>query len=534
MTSRSDHSTSVGFAQRFLAAHPRAHVSALDAFGFFTAMPPSVPLLSHQVLEPGASGTDLVVPEDVARVVLAWEELREQRSAVARVRLLADSERPVDLHFFDVSQPYGILLGVVVGADDLELHSRPAGVLRARVFEMRVDQLGHVLGTSPEAHPVLGWTGEQLHGQRDLAFLHPDDVAGAVATWMSMLSEVGSRRRTRLRFRHADGHYVWLESTNHNLLDHPQHRCVVMERVDISEEVASREALQASEQLMRTLAESLPLGVAQVDLRRSIVYRNSALAQVLGQDGAEDLDHQMLGIPPADRSRICSALDAVLARGESSCLEVTVDGAGQQRQVEVKLQALNSRGGMITGAVICVVDITDPVRMREALRRQATFDELTGCHNRGSILDVLQQALGAATAGRGTAAVFLDVDAFKQINDTHRHDAGDDALRAVAAHLMRLARAADVVGRVGGDEFIVVCRDVSDAGTAERIRERISGSLPIAVTSGAAELTVTLSVGVSWTPGGSGDAEAVIAAADGAMYEAKRRRQAEPVRVAHL
>ena len=528
MTSRLSDAVVAESADRLLAMHPHAYVSALDSVGFLRAMPTTVPLHAHQVFSGAASGSELVVPDDVALVVLGWEELRERGTAVAYVHLLAAPERPVEMHFFDIRERDGVLLGVLVGADDLALENRREGGLRARVLEMRVDQLGHILEVSPEAHLVLGWTAHQLIGTADLSYLHPDDVPVAVATWMSMLGEASSTRRTRLRFRHTDGHYVWLETTNSNLLDSAEHGCVVMERVDISDEVAAREALQASEQLLRTLAESLPLGIAQIDLQRRIVYRNKALSEILGQDGAQDFDAQVRGLAVTERNRVSSALETVLERGESACLEVTVDRLGAQRQVEVRLQALTSSDGTVAGSVVCVTDVTAPVRMREELRRQATYDDLTGCHNRASILAVLEEALASAASDSGTAAVFLDLDQFKHINDAYGHATGDDVLRAVAAHLLRLARAADVLGRMGGDEFVLVCRDVNDADTAERIRQRIIGSLPVIATSGERPLAATFSVGVSWTTGGSGDAEDLIAAADASMYRAKRHRRAEP------
>jgi diguanylate cyclase (GGDEF)-like protein/PAS domain S-box-containing protein len=513
-------------AEAFLAAYPGAWVSALDVYGFFVAMPAGVPLLDHRLFEDVVSGLDLVVPADVDGVVRAWGRLAAEGVALAPVRLLADPTRDVEMHFFDMTDRHGIRLLVLTGADDLHLVRPTEGAFRPRVFDVHADQMGTVLWASPETELVLGWTPEDLVGRTEIEHSHPDDLPLVVSNWMTLLGRPGARRRSVGRVRHKDGHYVWLETVFHNLLHDPEHCYMRMEQVDISEQMAAQEALRASEQLLRTLAEALPLGVAQVDLDRSIVYRNASLPAILGQPDATDIDVQLADVLAPDRPLVAAALDGVLLRAEPASLEVGLFRHGQQRQVELKLRPLTNDDGEVVGAVVCVVDVTDPARMREELWRQATYDALTGCHNRASVLTVLDQALSGAAGGSGTALIFLDLDQFKQVNDVHGHGVGDDVLKAVATHLLGLARVGDVVGRVGGDEFVIVCRDVPDGEVAERIRERVVASMPVPVVADGDVLTTTGSVGVSWVATGSTDAERLIADADAAMYAAKRLRSA--------
>ncbi|HEX3879588.1 MAG TPA: diguanylate cyclase [Bryobacteraceae bacterium] len=163
------------------------------------------------------------------------------------------------------------------------------------------------------------------------------------------------------------------------------------------------------------------------------------------------------------------------------------------------------------------------VAAREALRIQATHDGLTNLMNRGAILEAMQATLSRAARERGPVAVLLaDIDRFKSINDTLGHQTGDDILRESAARMKSAMRAYDVVGRYGGEEFLVVLPGSDGAGAraqAERVRESFTVS---PVTSRGHSLNVTCSFGVSWrahaTPA---DADALIREADLALYSAK-------------
>ena len=128
---------------------------------------------------------------------------------------------------------------------------------------------------------MLGWPREEMVGRPSLAFVHDDDRAAAVESWVDMLASPGSTRRVRLRYTHANGSFVWLELTNHNRLDDAEFGCVVTECVDISDEMAAHEALRAREQLLRRIAETVPLGLLHVDRNGSVVYANERLHEIL-------------------------------------------------------------------------------------------------------------------------------------------------------------------------------------------------------------------------------------------------------------
>jgi two-component system, cell cycle response regulator len=164
------------------------------------------------------------------------------------------------------------------------------------------------------------------------------------------------------------------------------------------------------------------------------------------------------------------------------------------------------------------------IAAREALRDQATTDPLTGLPNRRTLVETLDRELERSRRVEAACAVvFVDLDHFKRVNDTHGHAAGDAVLREAASAMRATLRPYDVVGRFGGEEFVVVLPGCDAAGAqaaAERLRVSIAAT---AVAVGETTLRVTCSLGVA--VGGAhseGDREALLAAADAALYEAKK------------
>jgi diguanylate cyclase (GGDEF)-like protein len=225
----------------------------------------------------------------------------------------------------------------------------------------------------------------------------------------------------------------------------------------------------------------------------------------------------------ADRTAFAAALAGVTTTGAEQEIEVTIAGRrrNDRRHCNVRLRPLHSANETISGAVVCVEDVTERVRARAELEHRATYDELTQCLNRSSILSKLDDV---ARARRSVGVIFVDVDDFKRVNDEFGHAAGDAVLVEVARRLRNGIRRDDHVGRVGGDEFLVVCDGIGDATDVNVIADRIRTHLGAPISIEDRELKVDASVGVAaaapgWQP------EALVANADAAMYENKRGRQ---------
>jgi diguanylate cyclase (GGDEF)-like protein len=184
--------------------------------------------------------------------------------------------------------------------------------------------------------------------------------------------------------------------------------------------------------------------------------------------------------------------------------------------------------GEVNGAITCVLDITDSARARQELEKRATFDPLTHCHNRSSILGSLQGELEREDAAT-TGAVYVDLDDFKPVNDKLGHAAGDELLVLVAERMKLASRDHDVIGRLGGDEFLVLLRDIPGPDMAMRAAERIGNALCSTFDLSCGTVKLRASIGVACSNAGAITAEDLVKRADEAMYESKQQRQCVPV-----
>src|SRR5262249_26310343 len=175
----------------------------------------------------------------------------------------------------------------------------------------------------------------------------------------------------------------------------------------------------------------------------------------------------------------------------------------------------------IRGIVLNARDVTERVRLEEELTRQAFHDGLTGLANRALFRDRLDQALARSERTPGPIAVLLvDLDGFKQVNDSLGHDAGDQLLEVVARRFGQVVRTNDTLARLGGDEFAVLVEGAGEQqarGAGQRLLETLEEPMLVA----GRELTLAASIGIVAHPGGTGTSEELIRHADVAMYAAK-------------
>jgi diguanylate cyclase (GGDEF)-like protein/PAS domain S-box-containing protein len=515
-----------------LDQHPEAVVSALNADGLRVTMPASVPLNDHKLLA-GRSALHLVAPRDVEVMITTWERARHTGAARATVELGNSPGRSAELYFFDVREHHGVFVVVLLaedGAAQDALNSIPDGpAVVTRFSTTRKNELAVLVAIDEATTEMLGWTPDEMVGQRSLEFIHPDDRERAVESWMEMLARPGKSNRVRLRHQRRDGSWLWLEITNHNLLEDPSHGYVRAELMDISDEMAAHEALRAREQLLHRLAEALPLGVFQVGRDGAVVYANERLGEIVGVPPCGTVRDQLGSVSADDWPSLDEALGGVLVDGRDATLEVRLrrPASDELRFSRILLRSLTDDAGEVSGAIVCVEDVTESVRLRGELEHRATYDVLTRCHNRASIMSALEAAL-ARSATSTTGVAFLDVDGFKSVNDSLGHAAGDELLVVVADRLRAAVRGRDIVGRFGGDEFLVVCPDVGDRAEAVALAERVRASVHGTVTVAHTALDLRVSVGVAWTSGEHVTAELLVARADAMMYESKRRGDGRP------
>jgi len=519
-----------------LAQNPGALVAAIDQDGLFVAVPETVPLNGQRVAV-ARSALDLVAPASRHSVIAAWSAVKEEGYGRASVALVGASEPNAVMYFIDARATHGVFLSIVaIGpageaslAEVADIVPPPPRLARTKKNEQAI-----LTYASADVTAMLGWDAADLVGQGSLGFIHPDDHERAIDLWMECLSHPGATCRARLRHQHRDGRWIWLEFSNHNLLDDPVAGYVDCQMLDISEEMEAQEMVRASEQLLRRLSGALPVGVAQFDTDEHIRYANERLYEMIG--ASSSIDGPTLLSSMADPAAVTDALAAV-CDGDDVDMEVFVDrldGSGRRR-CTLALRALTNADGTGSGGVMCLADITDAAQMRAELEQRATFDPLTGCVNRATIIAMLSSLLGSeprssAQSVAGLGIVFVDLDNFKAVNDQFGHPTGDMFLSAVAARLREVVRAGDCVGRIGGDEFLIISPDVNTDAEARSLGERIQAAIRAPLTLGSVRVNPTASVGIAWATGQHRiEAEALIARADAAMYTAKHAGDGRPV-----
>jgi diguanylate cyclase (GGDEF)-like protein len=301
--------------------------------------------------------------------------------------------------------------------------------------------------------------------------------------------------------------------------------------IDVTD--AHRTTRDEAERFSRTFGEA-PVGHALVDVRAAdgptFAQVNRVLAGALGRT-----DGGIAGLPldavthPDDAAGLRAALTGLVAgratahRGEVRWRHA--DGRDLRVLVDawVPGAAPGEGGRPPRHAVLHVEDVTARRRAEIELSHRALHDGLTGLPNRALLLDHLAGALArAARQGTHVAVMFLDVDHFKEVNDTLGHDAGDRLLVDVAGRLRRCLRESDTAARLGGDEFVVVCEGLAAPEQAAVSAGRIARTLRTEIPAPRHPITVTVSVGVATSRGAAAPAD-LLRAADAAMYRAKER-----------
>jgi diguanylate cyclase (GGDEF)-like protein/PAS domain S-box-containing protein len=394
------------------------------------------------------------------------------------------------------------------------------------------NEVGLITSVEESMVEILGWRPDQLVGSPSTDLIHPDDQASAVAAWLEMMAAPGTTKTWRGRYRTAGGGWQWVESFNSNQLDDPDNPIVlsVMSRIAVTE-MSVEEDLRARKQIISRLADALPVGIFQIDSNLDITFTNDRLHDILGVPPAADTAGQFSVIVNQDRVLLDSALRAVLNDQPVDDLELRFGVSvphpefAATRVCQISLRPLTDRDGSVTGAIGCLSDITASVELRRELEIRASVDGLTGCLNRSATFELLDLALRQpSTAESGMAVIFVDLDRFKEVNDQFGHAAGDHALTVAADRIRAAVRGVDTVGRIGGDEFLVVCPDVPSPEVALPVARRVAESMRVSITVAeeGAPIQLGASVGVAWTNRPSNSADALVARADRAMYESKR------------
>lgn len=512
-----------------LARHPGSAVAVFDpAKNLIDAGPllgrMALPTDDYVGIRCGAA-VELVHVSDAWLVSEIAAEAEATGHGWRRVRL--PDGGPGELHIVTVDDVEPVTAVVIVPHNPGPATGRPAPTAAEAsplAAHLRFDGFGVVIGASNTAPAMLGIPEGHLLGMGALTLLPEDEHEAAIVNWVAGKEHRGVSLRWRTRVRRGKASTFWADLTLTNAIDADGNGEVRLDLFDVSREVAVTEALAAERELLRVLAEMLPVGVARFDTTGDVQYVNERLIDMLApHDAADVLRAAMAGT--LDDAALPSAFTDLLGSGTATKVVVAHQtGVGVPRHLEWTLRPVLGGGGEVVGGVVCVDDVTDAVTMQRALEQRAITDPLTGCLNRAGVLSRLDEEIDRA--GPTVALLFIDLNGFKEVNDSYGHAMGDELLIAFSARLRGAVRGSDLVGRLGGDEFVVLAPNLTTEDEAMAVAHRVATRLRGPVEIDGLRLDVAASIGVSWA---RDSGASLLSAADEAMYVAKKSRSASPV-----
>ncbi len=386
-----------------------------------------------------------------------------------------------------------------------------------------LDLEGNVVQVNEAFCKMLGYTAEELAamnvGQWDVQ-MSTTQLRAAMAGLRDAPVMLETRHRRR------DGGIIDVE-ISFVKVEIDGRQLVYASSRDITKRKRAEQALIESKGKLHTVIETALDAVVQMDARGIITGWNKQAEKVFGWAREEAIGRMVAEtiIPPQYRQAHTQGLERFLASGRKNILDSRVELLGLRRNgqefpIELSITAINTGGEYEFSGFIR--DITRQKESEELIWNQANFDTLTGLPNRHMFHDRLAQDIKKAhRAGLKTALLFIDLDKFKEVNDTLGHSMGDILLKEAARRISGCVRETDTVARLGGDEFTVILAELEDTGSVERVAENIRQNLAKPFRLGDEIAYVSASIGITLHPNDAFEAEDLLKNADQAMYAAK-------------
>jgi diguanylate cyclase (GGDEF)-like protein/PAS domain S-box-containing protein len=382
-----------------------------------------------------------------------------------------------------------------------------------------------ILRINPAAEKIFGLNSQDVSG-KDIVDLIPERFPGEhkTQTFVSSTLKLGHENSIPIEGTSPSRQSIPLELSLIRYLEYKQPRIVLLLR-DKTEITSAREELKSELQRFRAVADLAPMGILQTDATWNTIYANDRWQQISGQS----LDSlQRLGwlssVHEEDAQNVLDELRAKISNSQEFQTECRLKHTSKPGHtwVQLHVRPLFNPQSELQGLVATLIDTSYHHSTEEKLRNLAERDALTGLANRMLFYDRLEQALKRVPRHGPLALLCLDLDGFKNINDSLGHDAGDQLLRDVALRLKSCVRAEDTVARVGGDEFTILLQGIESTSVAAEIAEKILKRLEAPVRIQQQEVFISTSIGICVETGDQNcDANTLLKQADMALYRAK-------------
>lgn len=297
---------------------------------------------------------------------------------------------------------------------------------------------------------------------------------------------------------------------------------IVQDRTEVN---AARRQVDATQSLLDSIVDNLPVGVFVKDMAREgrYILFNEACGGIIGQRAKDVVGKPDEAVFSDEQTAIFREQDRLaFDTGSTVGFEETIHALdGVPRIIKTAKRVLPAPKGQAPRYLLGISqDVTEERSVEAKFAHLAMHDSLTGLPNRAFFSESIIRQVAAATPERPIALLYIDVDHFKHINDSKGHAAGDMLLRQVAERLLQLAEKNDLVARLGGDEFALVLK-MTDAGRAQRFADLLLLSLSVPFDLDGVREHVTCSIGIAMAPEHGSDADVLMRDADLALYAAK-------------
>ena len=358
------------------------------------------------------------------------------------------------------------------------------------------------------------------------ARLHPADVLRVREAILGAMQGSTDGYDFEHRVRRLDGDWRWVRAVGRVTERSPDGRALRLSGTDedVSARKAAEQAVVESQHRLRMVTDHLPALIAHIDTEQRYRFLNAHIQRVYGIDVDAMIGRTMRETRgEAIYAQLAPHVEAAL-RGELTTFTYDEQVAGRRVHYQSNYIPDVDPAGEVSGFYSMTFDITEQHEAQEQLELLARVDTLTGLPNRRQFDERIADALLRARRSQQTLALmFLDIDHFKQVNDSIGHAGGDAVLCEFARRLRGCVRATDVVARLAGDEFVVLLEGVAGPADLAALADKVVDCVRAPFAAEEAVLAVTTSVGVATCAGGESSAAELLARADGALYQAKSR-----------
>ncbi len=396
---------------------------------------------------------------------------------------------------------------------------------RLAICIFQADREGHLISVSRAWESITGFRIEDCIGKSIGSYLHPADAMKHSEHLWRLFRENHSRYEVRIL--DGEGRAKWVEIHLEAIRDEEGFIAAMNGALS---DAGERKRAEEQMRLAASIFENNLDGIFIADSQQNIVSVNPAFSTISGYSREE-----LVGMPQSIlRSRqhdeeFQQAIQQSLR--ESGRWQGEVWSRRKNGETYPELQAINAikgEDGEITHYVGISLDITERKLAEEQIHRLAYFDTLTGLPNRLLLMDRLEMLINQSLReGKQLAVLYLDLDHFKEVNDSLGHAGGDALLQSVAHRLHACVREGDTVARLGGDEFVIIVTNMgrSEIGEVAKIAavvaDKVRSALTVPFHFENEEVLVTPSIGIALYPSDAEDAEELIKGADAALHHAK-------------